>query len=456
MLALVLAYSSGCASSHGVSGLSRAAPMTDRELALHQAIVPGKASRVILLIGDGLSDPEITMARNYEVGAAGRLALDTLPLVGAYTTYAVQEEDPRLPDYVVDSAASATAWATGHKTSNRRLSTGPHTGAPLATILEIAQANGFATGNVTTAALTDATPAALAAHVNDRACQGPADMAACPQLTKGAGGPGSIAEQMVEHRIEVLLGGGRRRLEQTIPSGPQAGLTVVELAGALGYAVVTELAGLQAIQPGHLVLGLFAAENFAPAWAGEPALAYPGSGPQRCREAPLPPGQPSLEEMTRSALALLDGAVASGKRGFFLQVEGAGIDKMAHAANPCGEIGEIVAFDAAVRVALEYAARQPDTLVIVTGDHAHSAQIVPPPSPSGHSPGVFSTLVTNEGVPMTISYATNAEPRYQQHTGAQVRIAAQGPHAAHVTGTTDQTDLFRTLCGAMGLPCHSE
>ena len=77
--------------------------------------------------------------------------MDSFPFTGAYTTYSVQESNPALPDYVTDSAASASAWATGFKTSNGRISTAPGTGRPLRTILELAQAAGFHTGNVSTA-----------------------------------------------------------------------------------------------------------------------------------------------------------------------------------------------------------------------------------------------------------------------------------------------------------------
>ena len=72
----------------------------DNTQAARQAIIGGRARNVILLLGDGMGDSEITIARNYPVGAAGRLAMDTLPLTGAYTTYAVQKDDPTLPEYV--------------------------------------------------------------------------------------------------------------------------------------------------------------------------------------------------------------------------------------------------------------------------------------------------------------------------------------------------------------------
>jgi alkaline phosphatase len=420
----------------------------DRTPGLVRALNDGRARSVILLIGDGLGDSEITIARNYQVGAAGRLALDTLPFTGEYTTYVVQEANPALPDYVGDSAATATAWATGQKTSHGRLSTTAQSDQPLKTLLELAQEKGLRTGNVTTAKLTDATPAALDAHINHRNCEGPADMTLCPKYQKSAGGPGSIAEQTVDHHVDVLLGGGRSRFEQTIDGGPYAGQTVIQSAIAQGYTVIGLAPALSAIQPGGKLLGLFASGNMAPEWRGEAAKRYPGSGPQRCVEGVRPPNEPSLAAMTRKAIELLD---REAPHGFFLQVEGASIDKWDHAAYPCAQIGETVAFDAAVQIALEFAAAHPDTLIVVTGDHGHASQIIPPPQPKDHSPGVFSTLITADGANMTVQYATNLPGRSQEHTGTQIRIAAQGPQAANVVGVTDQTALFTLIARALSL-----
>ena len=135
----------------------------------------GAVRNVILLIGDGMGDSEITIARNYEVGAGGQLVMDKLPFKGAVTTYSVEESDPSLPNYVPDSASTGTAWSTGEKTSNGRISTTPSTDQDLKTILEIVEENGLYTGIVTTSELTDATPAVQAYHVSDRDCQGPSD-----------------------------------------------------------------------------------------------------------------------------------------------------------------------------------------------------------------------------------------------------------------------------------------
>jgi alkaline phosphatase len=126
-----------------------------------------------------MGDSEITSARYYAYGAGGSLpGIDALPLTGEATTYSLIEDpgkpDHGKPNYVPDSAATGTAWSTGHKTSNGRISTTIEDKS-LPTILEKAKAVGFATGNVSTAEITDATPAVLDSHVNDRGCQGPAD-----------------------------------------------------------------------------------------------------------------------------------------------------------------------------------------------------------------------------------------------------------------------------------------
>jgi alkaline phosphatase len=424
----------------------------DRTDAIKSAIKGGQAKQVILFIGDGMGDSEITIARNYQIGANGRLALDTLPLTGEYTTYALQEQNPDSPEYVTDSAASGTAWATGFKTSNGRISTvaGSTNVAPLTTILELAQKAGFATGDVSTADLTDATPAVLASHVNDRDCGGPADMSGCPAYRKAAGGPGSIAEQEVDHKVDVLMGGGYSRFAQMIDAGLYAGKSVYESAVAQGYKIARTANDLQNLKPDQPVLGLFANGNMSLEWTGELAQPFPGSGPQTCVTDARPSEEPSLEQMTTTALHLLARSSKGQGKGFFLQVEGASIDKQDHASNPCGQIGETVAFDKAIAVALEFAKTHPDTLIVVTADHGHTSQIISAPS-SSTQPGAFSTLRTRDGADMAVSYATAPVGESQSHTGTQVRIAAQGPQAANVVGITNQAELFYTLGRALGV-----
>lgn len=184
----------------------------DRSADLAGQIDSAKPRNVILLIGDGTDDSIITAARNYEKGAAGRFeALDALPFTGDMTTFGLKNgPGPTYPiNYVSDSAPTASGWSTGHKTVDSRLSQGPSTadsvpGTDYKTVLETYREQGKRTGNVSTAAITDATPAAAASHINLRACQGPENMANCAATKKSSGGKGSVAEQLVDNKIDVM------------------------------------------------------------------------------------------------------------------------------------------------------------------------------------------------------------------------------------------------------------
>ena len=432
----------------------------DRSEAVKAAVQGGQARNVIFFLGDGMGDSEITIGRNYGVGAAGHLAgIDALPLTGEYTTYAVKKGTADTPDYVTDSAASGTGWSTGTKTYNGAIAVDPVDQKPLETILEKAQAAGYRTGNVTTAELSDATPAVLDSHVSNRGCQGPEDTAkTCPTETKAAGGLGSIAEQTVDHNVDVLLGGGKARFAQTISGGDFDGQTVIDQATASGYTVVGDAAGLAATTPDQKVLGLFADVNMPQEFAPLVAQPWPASDSEAkpCEANPdYGADVPHLTDMTQKALDLLDAQTAEGDKGFFLQVEGASIDKRDHASDACGQIGETLEFDRAIQAGLAYAKDHPDTLVIVTADHGHTSQIVEAQTEDHHSPGRTATVLTKDGQPMTINYATvtdaKGEEQSQDHTGTEVRIAAQGPQAANVVGVINQTDVFGIMSRALGL-----
>jgi alkaline phosphatase len=400
---------------------------------------------VILLLGDGMGDSEITMARDYWKGAGGRLAMDSLPETGAYTTYSVDENDPQRPEYVTDSAASATAFATGQKTANKRVATSAGDDRDLETVLELAQGRGMRTGFATTSGISTATEAAFTAHVRFRGCMGPESMSRCPEDRLSAGGPGSIAEQQVGHGVDVMLGGGRKYFEQHIEGGPDDGRTVVESAWRHGYSVAFDASGLRSVPPSGRLLGLFTDVGMSAEWDGEPAAPNPGSGPQRCVQNVRPNDQPSLLDMTRVTLSRLD-----NPKGFFALIEGANIDTYSHSANPCKEIGETVEFDRTIAYVQAWAARHPNTLIVVTADHGHAGQILPDHAESQPPPGVYSTLVTKDDAPLRIGYATVPNGTEQKHTGTQVRIAAQGPLAERFLGVTDNTDLFRTMKAAIG------
>ncbi len=421
----------------------------DQTEALKASLSNKTVKNVILLIGDGMGDSEITSARNYAEGAGGYFkGIDALPLTGQYTHYSLDKKTHK-PNYVTDSAASATAWSTGVKSYNGALGVDVN-GKDHATLLELAKAAGFATGNVSTAELQDATPAAQISHVTSRKCYGPEETSEkCPTNALENGGRGSITEQLLKTRADVTLGGGAKSFTQLAKSGEFQGKSLKDQATAQGYQWVENANELNAItlaDQSKPVLGLFSAGNMPVRWSG-PKASYHGNidkpavtceaNPQRTSDIP------TLAVMTEKAIDLLK----TQPKGFFLQVEGASIDKQDHAANPCGQFGETVDLDEAVQKALEFARKDGNTLVIVTADHAHSSQII---EADAKAPGLTQTLTTKDGAPMTISYG-NSEEDSQGHTGTQLRIAAYGPHAANVVGLTDQTDLFFTIKNAMAI-----
>lgn len=458
VLAASLAVAALGAGTATATGLFSHHDSTER--AVVAALVDKHPQNVIFFLGDGMGTQEITAARYYQ-GVNNALNVDRMPFTGFDTTWSVKPgAGPNyLPDYDPDSASTGTMWATGQKTIDERISQGPSTainvpGPNLKTVLELAQKRGMKVGDVSTAEITDATPAVLASHISLRGCQGPADMAACASETKAAGGLGSIAEQEVDHKVDVLLGGGRNRFAPTITGGPDTGKTVIESAQAKGYRYVTDAAGLSAVpNSGKPVLGLFNAGNMSLEWTGPAASLGKGNAPAPCNENQRPANEPSLAAMTQKSIELLE-----NRKGFFLQVEGASIDKQDHATNACGQIGETVAFDNAIGVALDYQRHHPDTLIVVTADHSHTSQIVGEDASGAGVPTGYSTnLTTKDGQTLSLTYGTAgyggpgaapvAAPPSQQHTGAAVPVWASGPGGLAVLGTNDHTDLFDVLGG---------
>ncbi len=465
--ALTLLAAGGVAVGAGAGGED------DYSAALAGKIDSSRPKNVILLVGDGMGDSEVTLGRYYGKGAAGRLNMDRLAFRGSSIHYVLRPgPGPGYePNYVGDSAPTATAWSTGKRTQDSRLSQSPSsadnvpgTNEGYGTYLELARDRGKATGDVTTAEITDATPAAPSAHISQRACQGPSDAATtCASETKAQGGLGSIAEQQVDEGFDLYLGGGQARYDQPLTAA-NGSPTVVDYAQSKGYTYVTDKAALNAITSldgGKKVLGLFNAKNmtteYAPLYARNKAYydANPnrdvqvqgGSATTRCQ--PQARGsEPALDQMTSKAISLLD----DDPDGFTLQVEGASIDKRDHAADVCGQIGELLGFDRAIGVALDFQRDHPDTLVIVTADHAHTSQMT---YTTGDLPASTShaTVQTADGAPIRVAYGTAdtglgaTTSGSQSHTGAEVPVWATGPQAANIQGTIDETDIFGVLNG---------
>lgn len=465
------------------------------------------AKNVILFLGDGMGDSEITVARDYLKGANGHFdgldavgqpsALDDVQAgTGQYTTFSVgngskdsavgkdgdgklvANPNPGKLTPVTDSSASGSSWATGTKTYNNAVDVDIY-GNPQLNLFELAKAAGKAIGNVTTAEIQDATPAVLESHSSERACYGPqgktdgtsnnASKQCLINQLKENGGIGSISEQLLDTRADVTIGGGSKYFRQTVQGGEYKGKTVWEQAKEMGFQTVeNDPAVMNALQykDGQPVLALMSDGNmptkFNPskATAKDPAK---DANPTVCTPNAdwLGNQGSSLKDMTKKALDLLNDNPNGQKNGFFLQVEGASIDKQDHAGNACGQIGETDDFDQAIAYAMQNVDLT-NTLVIVTADHAHTSQIL-----NAQPAYALSTVLkTADGNNIVVSYGTaqddsrDADGGYNggdmEHTGTQLRIAASGPGAQRVIGLTDQTDNFYTIAGALGLATSTE
>ncbi len=425
--------------------------------------------KVILIIGDGMGDQQITIARTYLRGSKGLLTLDTMPYRGAVRVLAISNDNPDMFVYVSDSSNTATAMATGALTSKLRIATAAKTDEDLETIMELAIASDIGTGIVTTASVTDATPAAFFTHVNHRWCQGPESMEGqferAPQLNydclgrqKENGGTGSISEQIAASSLDIVLGGGSSHFDQFVEG--RTDTTVLEVARSNGFTVVDSREQLGGQAADLRVLGLFAPGTLPVRLRGvgdaKAVLLSKEDGrlwepePFACEANPEFEGVPTLEEMTTFALDSLH-----DRGSFVLMVESASIDKQSHARRPCGHIGELGQLDDTLKVVLDYAESNPETLVLVTADHAQVAQIIRETSffgPQGFgSPGYFARVRTPEGSVLGVNYATTDLPQLEGHSGAQVPVYVSGPGAEKLPTLIEQTDIFHIMASHLGL-----
>jgi alkaline phosphatase len=461
-----------------------------------------RAKNVILFVGDGMGVSTVTAARILDGqlrgvdGEYSRLSFERFPYLALAVTASANQQTS-------DSAPTATAMVTGVKTNDGAISvdqtidrlepSAQVTAAKsLRTILEQAEQRGMATGVVTTARVTHATPAVNYAHISNRDWE---DNSALPAGATVK----DIARQLLEmpygDGLEVALGGGRSYFMPNTASDPEyptqkgrrtdgRDLTAEWTTRFPGSAYVWNKAQFDAIDTSRTrhLLGLFERSH----------MRYEAD---RALDAA---GEPSLADMTRKAIEILQ----RNRNGFYLMVEAGRIDHAHHAGNAYRALTDTIALSEAVEVAKRMTDDR-DTLIIVTADHSHVFTIAGYPSRGNPILGKAAirgvNLRDSLGLPYTtVSYANGpgwtggflrrefnpatertvaapyiggalrpdltaidtTQPNYLQeatvpmgsetHAGEDVAIYADGPRAYLFGGTQEQNVIYHVMADALG------
>ncbi len=386
------------------------------------------AKNVILLIGDGMGFPQLTLARidksgeNLSQYASVELFMDGMEQTGYVSIFSANS-------FVTDSAPAATAMATGQKTNNGVIGQdataiqGKKDGKNLTTILELAEKAGLSTGLITTTRITHATPAAFYAHVDNRDNES------------------EIADQLLKSKADVILGGGLQYFigkNDTDHAGKMGkrndDRNLLADFASHGYVFVENGTAFQKLDANKTekLLGLFESSH----------MQYEM---ERTSSEEM---DPSLAMMTEKALAIL----SKNPKGFFLMVEGGRIDHAGHERNLSKIMADTLAFDEAVKVALDSASLSNDTLVIVTADHECGGLVLQPENLANYESGAVDPIFAS-------GTAKTPGPRYDfitemeeaTHTAMDVPVMASGPGAKKVShGRLDNTQIFEIMKEAFG------
>ncbi len=418
------------------------------------------------MIADGAGFNQFRAASLYLTGQSNGLACDAFPVKLAVSTYSANgkgynpERAAADPEYVkaspTDSAAAATAMATGQKTLNGALGVDSEN-RPLSNAVEAASASGRAAGLVTSVPFSHATPAGFGVHLQDR------------------GQYAVIAEELIaKSPLTVLMGCGHPLYDANGRSGKikrgagfvggpdlwekisKIGTNGADLATALAapWTLVEDRAAFVALATGAVparVLGLAKAaktlqqERVAGKdWSGDGKIDEADSAAAPAFGDPFLQGVPTLAEMTRAALNVLD----DRPRGFFLMIEGGAVDWAGHNNQAGRMIEEMAGFNDAIRAVCEWVEANggwEQTLLVVTADHETGYLQAPAGGmgEKGKMPGLTWRQKghTNQLVPLF------AKGRYSDRFASRVKGTdpLRGPYV-------DNTDIGRILIDTLNVP----
>ena len=361
------------------------------------AAVERKAKNIILLIGDGMSASQVSSYRLLKGGPNARLAVDKFPISGIVLTHS---EDA----IVTDSASSATAYSTGIKTNNTFLGLDKDKNV-LKNLTEKIHGYGFVSSLIATSEVTHATPAAFAAHIDLR------------------WKTDEISAQMMDSNVVTILGGGRHFFLPEEMGGKREDGRDLFKEVENSHVLLThkdQLNDFDQTTSGKVV-GLFADEHL--------------------RDLEKPENhstEPSLSEMLNFAIKRSETFMDNGCKGSFIMVEGSQVDWAGHSNDINYLKREMQDLEEAVELAVDYANKNQDTLVIVTADHETGGLLIEPASPADYT--------GNE-----VKFSFNTAIGRGSHTGVPVPVYAYGPGSENFTGTLDNTDVYRAMIAALDL-----
>lgn len=290
-----------------------------------------KAKNIIFMISDGMSSGTLAMANTYSQNIAGKnsnwmnLYLDNKVSRALMDTASASS-------IVTDSAAASSSFGGGVRVKNGVLNVGTH-GEKYVPIWQKFKIAGKKTGCVTTVTITHATPAGFCINSDSRNAEN------------------EIAEMYAHIGFDIMMGGGDEFFN---PSKREDKKDVYAVYKGKGYQVLQKRSDLKTIQKGKKVLGVF---NLG-------ALPYSIDR----HNIPELKSTPTLAEMAQAAIDHMK----DHEEGFVLQIEGGKVDWAAHANDIAGLIHDQLAFDDAVKTAIDFAEKDGNTLVIITTDHGNA------------------------------------------------------------------------------------
>lgn len=331
---------------------------------------------IIFLIGDGMGLAQMTLA-SHEKGSP--LSVERVKSIGF-------QRNSSSDSKVTDSAASATALATGHKTYNGAIGIDADSNK-VVTILELAEQKGLATGLIASSSITHATPASFIAHQKSRRM----DL--------------EIAQDFLNTDIDLVIGGGKKYFEDTTSNE-----TIISKMIKNGYTYLQTINDAKTSDANKLIV--------------------------LTHDKHVPAMHDGRENYLSESFDIATKHLSKSNTGFFMMLESSQIDWGGHASSSEYVKNEILDFDKVIEQALDFADKNEETLVVITGDHETGGLVI-----------------EDEKNKAVYKYNTGFYPdgKTRHHSGIMIPVYAYGVGAENFQGIYENTDIFSKMKSLLNL-----